>query len=141
MPASSRFCLTLLALIAFLSACATQPPPQYAALDLPQDYLLKDEAEPSQPFPESSWWQHFGSPALERLIARAERSNPDLSAAAARIARADAELRRSGASLWPQASAEGSAARSSRPWAEDYMDRGGTSYNLGLRASYELDLW
>src|SRR5690625_436754 len=131
----------LLAITLLLAACATQPPPQYAAVQVPQDFLLDVEAEQGDPFPENEWWQRYGSQTLDRLILRAELNNPNLSAAAARIARADAELRRSGASLLPSATADTSASRNTRPWAEAHRDGGGSSYSLGLRASYELDLW
>ncbi|HLW27675.1 MAG TPA: TolC family protein, partial [Kiloniellales bacterium] len=132
---------SLLSVALLLAACATQAPPQYAAVQVPQDFLLDVGAGQGDPFPESEWWQRYGSPTLDRLIQRAELNNPDLSAAAARIARADAELRRSGASLLPSATADTSASRNSRPWAERFSDGGGSSYSLGLRASYELDLW
>jgi len=126
---------------ALLAACATQPPPQYATLTVPDDYVFAATIEESEPFPESSWWQRFGSENLDQLIARAEVNNPDLSAAAARIARADAELRRSGASQLPRLGADGSASRTSRPRADEFQDGGGSRFSAGLLASYELDLW
>ncbi|MDF2095195.1 efflux transporter outer membrane subunit [Aquibaculum arenosum] len=131
--------LTTAALI--LGACATRPPPESQEIALPESYQLAELAPADVAFPEPDWWQRFDSPVLDDLVTRAIDNNPDLSAAAARIARADAELRRNRAGLLPQVNADGSASRNSRPFVDPPQDRGGSSYSLGLRASYELDLW
>lgn len=136
-----RVLLTLAAAGTLLGACASATPPEHGEVKLPDRYQLAAADGALEAFPETAWWRRYGSDTLDRLIGRAERNNPDLSAAAARIARADAELRRSGASLLPSLSGEGSAGRNSRPFADGARDRGGASFSLGLRASYELDLW
>jgi len=130
-----------LAATLLLGACATAPPPPHGELAVPERFVMAESEPAADLFPAPVWWGRFDSATLDRLIARAEANNPDLSAAAARIARADAELRRSRAGLLPSLGAEAGAARNSRPFADSGMDRGGSSYSLGLRASYELDLW
>lgn len=133
--------VSLGAIALLLAGCATQPPPDYSAVQVPADFVFAPDSQVNAPFPDGAWWQRFGSEKLERLITLAELNNPDLSAAAARIARAEAELRRSAAGLLPRLNAEGSASRNSRPWADPPADRGGSRYSMGLLASYELDLW
>jgi NodT family efflux transporter outer membrane factor (OMF) lipoprotein len=98
-----------------------------------------------------AWWQGFGSPELDGLIADATAGSFDIQAAIARVRQADAQLRVAGSALLPtvEANAGASWTRSSvtsetfsgtaisltqRP----YYSR---SYNIGPSLSYELDFW
>lgn len=87
-------------------------------------------------YPDTEWWRAFGSPELERLVAQAEANNPDLSAAAYRIAQASAQARSARSALYPSLSASASAGRDMR------LDSApSNNLSLGLDASYELDIW
>ncbi|MGN8159433.1 efflux transporter outer membrane subunit [Salinisphaera sp. SWV1] len=110
-------------------------------------------------WPSPNWWRNFGSPELNRLMSRARAANYNIAAAAARVAQADAQIRVSGAPLFPSLSAKGSGTRSyqgagsqSSSYALPNGNGGTTSvlssgsttrtnYQAALSASYELDFW
>lgn len=84
------------------------------------------------------------SPGLDALLRKAFADNPGLSQAAARLEQAAAAARAGGADVYPQVSAEGKAARGktvSTAGASAGQAVTSSLYNLGLAASYELDLW
>lgn len=96
-----------------------------------------------------NWTTVFGSPELARLAALTAHDNFDVAAASARILQADAQTAVSSAALFPQATSSDTGGRSftpvtTRSAAASATSRGTvatTSLNLGLTASYELDLW
>ncbi|MEE3623326.1 efflux transporter outer membrane subunit [Nitrospirillum sp. BR 11752] len=102
-------------------------------------------------WPSTDWWSGFNSPELTQLLAQARADNPDLGAAAARIAQAEAQAEIAGAPLWPSVqlglgstrsgsrNMKGSAARglASVP-ASDYASN---VHQASLSASYEIDFW
>ncbi|MGB7757460.1 MAG: efflux transporter outer membrane subunit [Salinisphaera sp.] len=110
-------------------------------------------------WPTPAWWRNFDSPELDRLMSRARSANYDIAAAAARVAQADAQIRVSGAPLFPTLGAKGSATRSyqgagsqSNSYSLPSGSGGSTSvlssrsttrtdYQAALNASYELDFW
>lgn len=102
-------------------------------------------ATPVAPLP-VNWPKLFGSPELSRLAELTARGNLDVAAAAARIREADAQTAIASAPLFPQVTSSDTTGRSFSPGTI----RSGngtsrtiatTSFNLGLTASYELDLW
>ena len=97
------------------------------------DLLPVAATEPSVP---AEWWEEFGSRELARLIAEARRNNPDLSASARRIAQGTARARAAGAGLYPTLEGSGGG---SRRWPGEGTAR--NSFQGGLDASYEIDLW
>ena len=91
-------------------------------------------------WPAADWWRGFKSPALDYLIAEAERNNDDLKAAMSRVEEADAQLRIAGAPLFPFLDLGASATRERAP----VSGVGPETYNVfnpQLTASYELDFW
>lgn len=99
---------------------------------------------------DGAWWQAFGDPALTAVIERALVGSPTIEAAGARLDQARAAARTTRASLLPSLSASGSAAalRQSlddpqiRPFAgAPGFLRDIERYELGLRASWEIDLF
>ena len=131
-------------MLALLAACAAPAEPPGAA---PRNPAKFDEAaEKVQPnWPKPDWWQGFGSPELNRLIAKAETDSFDIQAAIARIRQADAQLVIAGAGLLP--SVTGSA---QDKWSRGYVSstsltRGyyteARTATLSPTASYDLDLW
>ena len=132
------------ATLASLAACSTPAAPPGHAPQIPAQF--DQAAEKVQPnWPKPDWWQGFGSPELNRLIAQAETDSFDIQAAIARIRQADAQLTISGASLLPSLS--GSA---QSKWSHSYVpgnrfSSGGYADTRGntltATASYDLDLW
>lgn len=87
-------------------------------------------------WPDPAWWRGFGSTELVRLIESAETNNRDLAAAGHRIAQARANLQVAGAALLPSVTASGSAGRSGSDGG-----RASSAFQVGIGASYELDVW
>ncbi len=58
-------------------------------------------------WPTPAWWRNFDSPELDRLMSQARSANYDIAAAAARVAQADAQIRVSGAPLFPTPGRQG----------------------------------
>jgi len=89
-----------------------------------------------------TWWTGFNSPELASLVTEALAGSPDLAVATERVKQAEAQVRVSGASLFPQLNLDGgaSAHRSGNTsgTAPALTDSAG---NIELTASYELDLW
>ena len=117
--------------VAFLStvsgACTTLGP-DYARPPVDAPLAYKEAkgwktAQPRDDVPRGRWWEIFGDAELNALQARVDVNNPSISAAEARLrqARALTEAARSGQS--PAVAA------------------GGTNLDVGVSASWEIDLW
>lgn len=135
--------LTLLSSLLLLCSCsqlqpkAEAPLPADAGLDLPEHWST-DTAQLAMP--DASWWQHFGSVELNRLIEQANQQNLDLKMAAERVSQAELQSRIQDSSLWPSVSASAgtNTRRSDSPGREAETSNGSS---LGLSVSYEVDLW
>ncbi len=85
------------------------------------------------------WWLTFEDQTLDSLISRALAGNFTLQTAWDRVDRAYAVARKAGAALVPQVDADiGLGTQRSRSNSRTDSSQ---SYNLGLAASYEVDLW
>jgi outer membrane protein TolC len=92
-----------------LGACTTVGP-DFARPQVPwlRDWsggewrALVDAAPPRAPVPYDEWWRTFGDPALDRLVAEAQRVNPGVRTAGMRIMEARAQLGIAGSALFPQ---------------------------------------
>jgi NodT family efflux transporter outer membrane factor (OMF) lipoprotein len=83
------------------------------------------------------WWTAYGSGELDRLVETARNDNHDLLAAMRRIDQARAQSRAAAAPLFPTVEADADSSRSGNGRSSDVS----ISYNAGLSAGYELDLW
>lgn len=128
-------CSALLLSLA-LAACAPLAPPlaQPAADLLPKDWA-NGALRPGSAAVDLGWWQHFGSPELDELIAKADRRSYDIAAAVANLRQAQALARAAGAPRWPALDLQLNGERS------DATGRNRSSYDSALTASYELDVW
>ena len=139
----------VLALVA--AGCATPVPQVLKPTDVPTAFTAPIPSD-AQTWPKTDWWTNFGSPEMSGLVASAQTNNLDLAAAFARVLQAQAQSGIARAALFPQlsgsfdASRQGSHERaigtgpngtvtSSSPFIES------DSYNLGLNASYQVDLF
>jgi NodT family efflux transporter outer membrane factor (OMF) lipoprotein len=83
------------------------------------------------------WWMAFEDPALNTLVDSALARNLDLAATWQQFLAAEAVVRREGADRWPQTDVQiQNAFRFPEP---DFA--GGENVQLGIGASYEVDLW
>lgn len=94
----------LLALLA--SACAVPHSPPAVAPVAPASLGLAADASPAIA---DNWWTAFGDPQLDRLVADATKGNPNLDAALARVAQAQAMLAARDAERGPDVTFDGSA--------------------------------
>jgi multidrug efflux system outer membrane protein len=118
-----------------LSACSvTMPATQIPSLAAPQWQALLPHQ--GQVHSLANWWQRQGDPLLVELIDAAQTQSPSMAQALTRIAQARANQTAANAVLLPQASASAGISRGvsqpSTPTA--------TTANMGLQASWELDL-
>lgn len=96
--------------VALLAGCAAVPklPPQPASLAA-DDVAARQSLAPKQAdaaWPAEGWWQAYGDPQLDALIAEGLSASPDVAAAAARLDRAAALARQAGASRFPRVDAQ-----------------------------------
>ena len=94
----------------------------------------------------TDWAKLFGSAELDGLARATEAGNLDVAGAAARILQADAQTAVTASALYPQLSSTSNTARTWTP-STIRQKRGpfdtsaGNTFQLGLTASYALDLW
>jgi len=130
-----------------LIGCEVGPAFRAPKPDMPAKFI---EATPaiSAPLSDTAWWHSFGSPELDRLMAEAAKSSPDIEAAEARIVQADAQARIAGSPLLPAVSAQitqnwqkvGSSSSTLQQLEhQTYIDS--RSYGGEFNASWELDFW
>ncbi|MFT7620230.1 MAG: NodT family efflux transporter outer membrane factor (OMF) lipoprotein [Planctomycetota bacterium] len=108
--------------------------------DLPKtEYENFAEHEESEQELTADWWRTFRTPQLNELITTALAENFTLRSAWDRLARAEAQAQLAGVDLRPKLSAEAGA----RPiqTGTGGLNAVNGNYNLGLFASYEIDLW
>ncbi len=125
-----------------LSACAPLPP----AGSLPQPRTLEAAPARAEAFPTDTWWQAYGDPGLNALIARGLANSPDMAIAAARIRAADGMARQAGSASLPTFGVEATAGSNKQSYnlgipaqfvPHGIVDTGRISGTLGL----DLDLW
>lgn len=132
------FTPTILVAALVLVGCASVPP---AAPETPAVPALFSEATAASAstagvVPGQGWFA-FGDTGLDALVQRAERGNPSLQAAAARLAAARALLQGAQAERLPQVGLGAGAGRERSPATSM---RPATTISLGASLAYELDI-
>lgn len=130
---------SVIATASVLSACATlESPLDTASLPLPIGQTVADVSP--------TWWQQFGDPQLDALVAEALSNNRDLQRAMSRIDESRAALRQARAEYWPTLNADLSGARE-HPSANGAtpvpagFPKTFNDHQASLAAAYEVDLW
>jgi NodT family efflux transporter outer membrane factor (OMF) lipoprotein len=125
-------------LAALLMGCAATPPAAPPADALPAGWQA--------PLPHgglatqlAGWWAQFDDPLLTRLIDTAQRQNPTLAQATARIRQARAAAQISGAARWPRLDARAGVTRSSTELPPSPGVQ--TAGSVSLDALWEIDLF
>ncbi len=143
--------LAVLLSLTLLTGCAVGP--QYKRPEIPlsarflgQEGVERREAQSKADL--QRWWASFDDPALTRFVSLALEQNLELAQAAARVAQSRASLRLAGAALLPagNVSAHGAKVYQSVETplgrvldATPDFDRTGSSYEVNLGASWEID--
>ena len=127
---------------ALLSACAVGPDYVRPTLPVPAAYKESGDWKPADPRPAASglaWWQAYGDPTLDGLMADAQAANQNIRQAEATYRQALALADADRAGLFPTIglNAGVTRARSNSSGAI----RTGNADTLGLAASWEPDLW
>src|SRR5688572_30247152 len=132
-----------------LSACTTVGPdfkrPVVPWLEAWTGGSLKSVAvEPRvsrSPQTHEEWWRNFKDPVLDRLVAEAQRVNPNVRTAGLRIMEARAQLGIAGSTLYPQlqqVTGEVLWAGEQRPGGRDVN---AVAFGAGFQIGWELDFW
>ena len=143
--------IALSASLALLAGCASAPPYQRPAIELPaqfkqattaaQDAGIWRPVQPQDAAVPEAWWRLYADPDLDRLQQQAGGdANPGIAQAVARLRAAQAAVAGSRAGLLPSLGASGAATRGRGAGAGSGAGTG-NSFSLGLNASWELDLW
>ncbi|MBX6323410.1 MAG: efflux transporter outer membrane subunit [Rhodospirillaceae bacterium] len=135
-PVLRRTAPGALVLAVVLAGCAAPPVEERPAVPVPAAWSQPAPARPGAVYPQPGWWRAFGSAELERLVAAAQRNNPDLEAAGERIAQAMAQARAARAGLFPSLQGSVDVSRSLRSGRAPLDD-----IALDLDVAYEVDLW
>lgn len=144
---AARGVLTL-AIAAALSACAALPKPgarpQMAA---GADYAVSQSlAAPVGAWPVENWWEAYGDPQLNSLIAEALAGSPNIAVAEARLRRAQAGTQVAEAAGKPQVSASATAIQQKHSYnyltPRELTPQGWDDYGAAsLSFSWQLDFW
>jgi len=128
-----------------LGGCASMgdSAPQAKWLDA-NTLATKLPATPAQ-WPSERWWERYGDPQLDQLIATALRDSPGLRIAEARVRQAQGSASIAEAATQPGGGIDASLSREMftttgfipPPWAGSYD----WNNNLAAHVSYDLDLW
>jgi len=139
--------IIVIALVAAVMAgCAPfTPDPRNAAPEsLPSRFDLYDDWPEDAALAPDRWWTQLGGSDLDALVRQALGGDFSVRQAWARLKQARAVAVQAGADLTPSLSATGDAGHT-RAWSQDKQGVEtftlGENFELGLSASYELDLW
>lgn len=140
----------VLALVA--AGCATPIPQALKTTDVPATFSSPIIADATV-WPQTEWWNTFGSPELAGLVSSAQTSNLDIAAAYARVLQAEAQVGISRSTFFPTLGGSFDASRQGSHGNNVTIGPGNTittgpgrfsssnSYSLGLNASYQLDIF
>lgn len=127
-----RFLLYSLCFVLLFLACS----PRFTNVALPIE-AVKEFTYTGNNVLEDKWWTAFQDENLNMLIDSAMQSNFDLAATWQQFLEAKATVAREASEKWPQI---GATAQSAINFPENDF-RGGENTQLGLSASYEVDVW
>jgi NodT family efflux transporter outer membrane factor (OMF) lipoprotein len=139
------------AIVLVLAGCAVGPEYHRPDTTLAAFHSVGEVSPQSPPAPSlDTWWSGFNDPELNRIIERALAQNLDLSASLARVQLARARAQEAGVQDLPTFAANAGATTMRQSvrsplglvasHAPGYF-RDGTDYDVGLGATWELDLF
>ena len=140
--------MTVPAAMVLLGGCTTLGP-DFSAPQVPwlQGWpggawrTLAEEAPRRAQPRDDDWWRQFGDPALDQLVAEAQRLNPGVRTAGLRIMEARAQLGIAGSGLYPQLQQVNADAFRVRNRGSDGRSTAFWSGSLAFDLAWELDFW
>ncbi len=143
----ARTSLTALALVA-CAACAQLPEQgSRAELRAPDSWATTQSlAASARDWPADEWWQAYGDPQLDALVAEALQGAPSLRVAEARLRQAEAGAGMARAANAPQLAANTNLSEAKQSYnylqPQQMLPQGWNDYGrLSLDFSWELDFW
>jgi len=129
-------CLIVAAALTF-TGCAT--PRLQSTVDVPARFNAAPAVESE---PEVTWWESYGDPVLNELVARTARENRDIRIATQRVRAARAGVTISRSALLPNIGAVANASRSDNDYSGSAQQAvpETKSASAGLSVSWEIDL-
>jgi outer membrane protein, multidrug efflux system len=136
-----------------LAACGTAPFQTAPSIQVPVAYkevaavqMRWQAAQPAEAQPTGQWWRVFNDPTLDALQQQADPGSPVLIAAAARTKAARAALQGAEADRLPQVNVLAGVTRQAITGGQAAAPSGtrvppATTWQLGLEASYQMDLF
>ncbi len=130
------------ALLVAFCGCRTTSEDRSDLLELEAPDAFAAQSAPGA-LSDQGWLAGFNDPLLNSLVAEAQKNNPNLRAAAARMKAVAANARAATAGLFPTASASGGASRNKRSGAAGFRltNPVNDSFTLNAGIAWELDLW
>ena len=128
-----------------MAGCSAVGPDYHRpALDVPAGWRINEKD--AKNLADSTWWQQFNDPELDKLITVALRENKDLLIATARIEQFAGRYGIVRADLFPQVGGEAAYSRQKITETGDNQLTPGfqattDEFSVGLNASWEIDLW
>jgi len=141
-----RFAATAaIAACVLFAGCMTGPDYQRPGVDAPAQFQYATAAAVETA--DAAWWEAFGDPVLDALVAEALVHNDNVKIAVANLEQAAAVFTQSRSQLFPQIGYDASAARSRSPQpglppeVARLIPNPDDAYRAGLSASWEVDFW
>lgn len=132
--------VTSVSLIALLlSGCMIGPDYTRPMVDAPPAWRLSDQD--AKDLANSIWWEQFGDPVLNGLIATALRENKDLLIASARIDEYAGRYSITRSQLFPQVGVAADGYKQKNVPSGGVTKETYNTYETLLSASWEIDLW
>ncbi len=133
-----------------LAACTLGPDYQRPDLPVASEFKQAEGWKPATPadaLQRGEWWRLYGDAELDALVARLNVSNQNLAAAEAQFRQARALVRGARSQLFPILSGNAGVTRSAQGGSRSDTTSGsfasgvGETYEAGLSASWEADIW
>ncbi len=135
--------LATVLLASTLAGCLFGPDYARPKLEVPSVYRWQPQAGEAGSFGDLAWWNVYGDPVLQKLIATASAQNLDVRIAVSRVEQAQATLGSTRLAQLPQISANAgeTRAKTSQLITSSTLSGERTTDSIQLGASWEIDLW
>jgi NodT family efflux transporter outer membrane factor (OMF) lipoprotein len=142
--------LTLSVTAALITACNVGPDYVRPAVETPAAFKESQGwklAQPRDNLPRDRWWEVFGDPILNELVAQVDINNQNIKVAEANLRQARALTAQARSGFFPTVTANATATRGAASGSgRSIGTASGTGavanvYNVSLDATWELDLW
>ena len=134
----------VISIASLIGGCVQGPDYVKPSVEVPSSYRFAGPAvQPDSLTAQQAWWDGFGDPSLDALVAEALANNRDLRIATARVDEFAAILAGTRSQAFPQVGYDisGNRARASEEKIPAIVNPLSTTFSTILSASWEIDLW